>query len=264
VAEFVNTCSLIGEEELKKKDRENGCIGESLMLRSKARMWNRKLKCLKIYTSMSTFYSPFDPCTGIRTIVQFAPMSVCQAAPVKCVPPPSEDEYDFIPFFAKNMSMPNEMPPLQCPQYVADLEGECRSLKSKDFYHRSILDSFCLEKYGAVNTHQVSGCETVRAKLVARDYMMDLCGSLHAVPIPDNYETYCNATLLLPSDQSVPDAGYAAYLERVALFKDAWILAPGGKNDITLSPIRFPAGDRVLTFEAEETVPPVKVETVTD
>ena len=68
--------------------------------------------------------------------------------------------------------------------------------------------------------------------MVAQDYMMDLCGSLYAVPITTNYSTYCNSTLGLPDTNPVPDAGYSAYLDRLKAFNEMLDLRrnPYGKH----------------------------------
>jgi hypothetical protein len=198
-------------------------------------------------------YTPFDPCTGIRTLLANAPMAVCHG--LRCTPPPS-DEWDFIPPWAANASLPYQMPPLRCPQYVSILDAQCRLIKDGDFYQRSNLDSFCAEQYGR-NEFQVGGCEVVRQKMTSRDSMMDLCSAMRAAPIDKTPELFCTSTLDLPSNTSVPLAGYEAYLERVRLYKESWSVARFGEPDI-----KYPPGDKVVSVVPDDqpnTTVPVEV-----
>jgi len=234
VSDFVGACSLLGEEEMRKQDRANGCDSET---RSRARVWNRKLKCLRIYQAMSTMYTPYDPCTSARTLVQSAPMAVCHSAEVKCVPPPSDDEFNFKPHW-HNATFTEEIPPLKCTQYVADIETACKTVKGADFYERSNLDKFCSGNYPS--KHQVAGCEIVRQKMVAPDAMLDLCSSLHAVPINVPYQQYCNATLDLAPSETIMTPSYAAYLERRQLYREMWETQSLKGSDPRYAPAVFP------------------------
>eukprot|EP00300_Choanocystis_sp_HF-7_P024237 c25649_g1_i1.p1 GENE.c25649_g1_i1~~c25649_g1_i1.p1 ORF type:complete len:339 (-),score=55.29 c25649_g1_i1:25-1041(-) len=221
VPEFVSKCSLVGEEDLKKQDETGGCGSELRETRSRARIWNRKIRCLKLYNIIANLYSPFDPCTQIRTAIQKTPSALCESPQVSCVMPVTFEDDPFVmpPGIPENFTVTFEHPPLTCPQYVASLDAACKQLKQADFYRRSSLEDFCNSTFFG-RTHQVSGCETVRAAMDAQDSMMDLCGSLFAVPITSNYSSYCTETLKLPGNETVPDAGYEAYLVRLKTFNE--------------------------------------------
>jgi len=257
ISDFVSKCSLIGEDKAKEADLQSGCGLATAEVRSKGRVWNRKLKCLRIYNAMAKMYSPFDPCTQIRLTIDKAPMGVCHASLVRCVPPPT-DEPDMLPPWFNNtrnaVALPNELPPLTCPQYVMEVESECKGIKGNNFYARSNLDGFCSSKYGE-NLHQVSGCMTVVRKMSDQDWMMDLCSSLSSAPIRASYFDYCSKSLSLPSNSSIPDAGYSAYLERVKLYKEAWDMSLPS-TATAASTTKFPEDQVVISGATKEQAAP--------
>jgi len=247
--DFVNRCSLIGEDEQQQLDKTFGCSPSDIILRSRARVWNRKLRCLNIYTALLELYSPFDPCTQVRNLVDNFPLAACQSQLIKCVPPPVAGESNIIPPWAQNASLPNEAPPLPCPLYVGGIITQCRTLKSNDFYDRSSLDQYCNTTYGG--TYQVMGCEIIREKMKSNDYMMDLCSSLYAQPITVNATVYCSTTLQYTNTSApIPLAAYDTYLAKVRLYKEAWEMAD--TDSITNSNLPYPA-DETPIFSGNST-----------
>jgi len=86
----------------------------------------------------------------------------------------------------------------------------------------------------------------------SNDYMMDLCSSLYAQPINVNATTYCADTLFYSTNSSVPVPvpAYDTYLEKVKLFKEAWMMAD--TDTITKSNIAYPADEVKSTGAAPQ------------
>lgn len=264
--QVVSLCAHIGEEEMKKDDAKNGCSVDSVLTRSRARIINKKEQCLIVYEGMMALYSPFDPCTQVRNVVN-KPFSVCQSPKVDCnkslddLYMPASYPWD------DKLAFPKGLPPLTCPSYVALISSECAANKRADFYHRSNLAAFCNKTFHG-EPYQMAGCQRVVAAMHNVDTRMDLCSSLHAAPIdPVLHPTYCNASLSIPPTGPVSTPEYEAHFANVRAYYEAWNepIPPEylkGYNPDASEPVdEEPEEEQPVVADTNTTAPPATNET---
>jgi len=220
--EVVSLCGNLYEKEMRKADMDAGCNESTALIRSRARVINKKNQCRIVYDAMLHMYRPFDPCDNMKNAA-YMPKSVCQSPKVDCNK--SLDSL-YMPAWipGEPFSWPKGGIPHTCPRYVQLLTSTCARIKAKNFYARSNLDGVC-ENQTAYHKDEniIGGCKVVLEKMIpVIDTEMDLCSSLAAEPLlPSRFSTFCNTTLGIPNG-AVRSPSYDVFVEKVRAYYEAW------------------------------------------
>jgi len=175
-------------------------------------IYERRLRCAKIFRGLVKMSDPYDPCTNIRNDYQKNSMSVCRMGQIDCQTiPPLTIVQSLAPPYHSNLTVEYQPPPLTCSEYVNKIISTCHDLKIKDFYARTNLLDWCNMTYNG--TYEREGCELVAELMSKRDNRMDLCSGLKIFPINDlGRADFCEEFMFLPSNLHVPLVSYENYL----------------------------------------------------
>jgi hypothetical protein len=213
VEEYLQRCTEIGGLQPNKLDLMTTECSDSKQDNSKVNyVYQRRLRCSRIYRSLLQMYAPYDPCLQVRNDFQTNSMTVCQSAWIDCVwnPYGSDGMLDM----STGSRVEFHPPPLTCRRYLTDAIDTCSDMKKFDFYAKSNLKGWCSKRYGG--KYQALGCELVISRMTQRDMFMDVCNGLKMWPInPKDYGDQCEQGLKLSPDSAVPLAEYREYMRYI-------------------------------------------------
>eukprot|EP00300_Choanocystis_sp_HF-7_P027238 c32318_g1_i1.p1 GENE.c32318_g1_i1~~c32318_g1_i1.p1 ORF type:complete len:326 (-),score=64.74 c32318_g1_i1:37-981(-) len=214
VEDFLVKCTQIGGLTPTQWDRMAVECSETVIDQQRVNfIYERRLRCAKIFRALVRTYDPYDPCNQIRNDFQRNPMAVCKSGEIDCVMPnaPPKNESKMQPPYETNTSFPFQTPPLNCIDYAHAIVEECKLVKESDFHTRSNLDGWCGTHYNG--TYEQLGCQTVVNKLVTRDSYMDLCSGLKIFPADKDITWMCLHPRLGGVHVTVPE--YNLYLKHL-------------------------------------------------
>lgn len=224
VDDFLTMCMEIGGLNPEKLTvGAQNCSATELENRRVNLLYERRLRCSKIYSGLLSMYNPYDPCIQIRADYQRHPDTICRSGNIDCfTDAPEVPKNDTLPEYTEplwtNQTISFHLPPLSCVKYVENAIQQCSTLKFHDYHIKSNLKGWCNNTFYGV--YERLGCERVIDRMVHRDLAMDVCSGLKAFPVKDTAE-FCVQTLHLNATVPVPVPEYNEYMHAIrAHFKE--------------------------------------------
>jgi len=177
-------------------------------------IYERRLRCAKIFRGLVKLYDPYDPCVQMHADYQRNPMAICKASEIDCQPPSNPVTPPHLkPPYTSNLTIEYQPPPLTCANYVNSIVEKCHELKQQNYYVRTNLLDWCNSTFNG--TYERLGCSLVAGLMSKRDSRMDLCSGLKIFPIDPSDNLFCDNYLGLPANSSVPLPEYDKYYKYV-------------------------------------------------